>query len=214
MRFIQAMSYRGADYLMRQKQENHEKRRVYYYGFQIVIGIIVKVILLILLALVTQTLKASVVTVLMFSSLRMLAGGYHMDSYGKCIGVSVGLFIIAGIISTHTYTIWSTYAIIALISITFIISIASIIKWAPSDNPNRPITDKKEFLKFKRLSVSYIILWAGAVLTAFYFNYNMYVLAASFGVLLEVFSITPLGYRFFDAIKNGFSKTKRQKTAH
>lgn len=213
MRFIQTMSYKSANYLMKQKQENHEKRRVYYYGFQIIIGGMVKLILLTLLALITQTLKTSVVIVLIFSSLRMLAGGYHMDSYGKCIGVSVGLFIIAGIISTHTYSFWSTYAIIALISATFIISMASIIKWAPSDNPNRPITDKKEFLKFKRLSISYIIIWVGVVLTTLYFNYNMYVLAACFGLLLEVFSITPLGYSFFDAIKNSFSKKKR-KIAH
>ena len=81
MRFIQTMSYKGANYLMKQKQENHEKRRVYYYGFQIVIGGMVKLILLTLLALITQTLKTSVITVLIFSSLRMLAGGYHMDTY-------------------------------------------------------------------------------------------------------------------------------------
>ena len=87
MRFIQTMSYKGANYLMKQRQENHEKRRVYYYGFQIVIGGMVKLILLTLLALITQTLKASIIIVLIFSSLRMLAGGYHMDSYGKCIGV-------------------------------------------------------------------------------------------------------------------------------
>lgn len=208
MRFIQVLSYKGADYLMKQKQEDHEKRRVYYYGFQIVIGGVVKLILLTLLALITQTLKASVVIVLMFSTLRMFAGGYHMDSYGKCIGVSVGLFIIAGAISTYTYLAWSIYAIVALVIATFIISIVSIIKWAPSDNPNRPITDKQEFLKFKRLSVLYIILWSGAALTALYFNYNMYALASCFGVLLEVFSITPLGYKFFDAIKNSFNKKK------
>lgn len=210
MRFIQTMSYKGANYLMKQRQENHEKRRVYYYGFQIVIGGMVKLILLTLLALITQTLKASIIIVLIFSSLRMLAGGYHMDSYGKCIGVSVGLFVIAGMISTYTYQSWSVYSIIALIGITFLISIISIIKWAPSDNPNRPITDEKEFLKFKRLSITYVIVWAGVVLTALYYNYNMYVLAACFGLLLEVFSITPLGYIFFDAIKNSFNKKKKR----
>lgn len=134
-----------------------------------------------------------------------------MDTYGKCIGVSVGLFIIAGMLSAYTYSAWPTYSIIALIGVVFIISIISVIKWAPSDNPNRPISDEKEFLKFKRLSVTYVIVWMGIVLTALYYKYNMYVLAACFGLLLEVFSITPLGYKFFDAVKNGFSKKKKRK---
>lgn len=214
MRFIQAMSYKGADYLMKQRQENHEKRRVYYYGFQILIGGMVKLILLTLLALITQTLKSSIVIVLIFSSFRMLAGGYHMDTYGKCIGVSVGLFIIAGMVSTYTYQQWPTYSIIALIGIVFIISIISVIKWAPSDNPNRPITDEKEFLRFKRLSIVYVVVWGGAVLTALNYNYNMYVLAACFGLLLEVFSITPLGHKFFDTVKNSFNKKKKRKVSH
>ncbi|TYQ14741.1 UNVERIFIED_CONTAM: accessory gene regulator B [Acetivibrio alkalicellulosi] len=214
MRFIQTLSYRGADYLMKQKKENHEKRRVYYYGFQIVIGAIVKSILLILVALITQTIHTSITIVVMFSSLRMLAGGYHMDSYGKCIGVSVGLFIIAGTISRYTYSYWSIYAIVTFIIVTFITAVACIIKWAPSDNPNRPITDKKEFIKFKRLSLAYVLVWVIAVTIALYFNFNMYVIAACFGVLLEIFSITPIGYRFFDLIKNGFNKTVTQKAVH
>jgi len=35
MRFINALSYKSADYLMRQMNGNHESRRVYYYAFRL-----------------------------------------------------------------------------------------------------------------------------------------------------------------------------------
>ena len=85
MRFIEALSYSGADYLMKQKGENHEKRRVYFYGFQIVIGAVVKFLILLVLALVTDTLVQTFLMTIVFASLRMIAGGYHMDTFGRCL---------------------------------------------------------------------------------------------------------------------------------
>ncbi|MFZ5988496.1 MAG: accessory gene regulator ArgB-like protein [Bacillota bacterium] len=208
MRFIHALSYKGADFLMKQLNENHEKRRVYYFGFQIVIGGIVKGLLLLLLALITGTLLPSITIVLIFSSLRTIAGGYHMDSYGKCISVSIGLFIIAAVISRYTYHVWNIYAMLTFILLTFSFAFISILKWAPSDNPNRPITKEDEIKKFKRLSLLYIFIWLLAVSIALYLKLDMYVLAGCFGVILEVFSITPFGHRFFDFVKNGINVVK------
>lgn len=209
MRFIHALSYRGADFLMKQMNENHEKRRVYYFGLQIVIGALVKGLLLLSLALVTGTVLPSITIVVVFASLRTIAGGYHMNTYGKCIAVSLGMFIACAIISRYTYQVWNTPLTLVFILSTFISCLMCLIKWAPADNPNRPITKVEEITKFKRLSILYITVWLFAALIAVYFNLYMFVLAGCFGVILEVFSITPVGYRFFDRIEHGLDAVKK-----
>jgi len=83
MRFINALSYKSADYLMRQMNGNHESRRVYYYGFQIVIGALFKGLLLLLLAFITGTMLPALTIVAAFVILRSIAGGYHMKTYGN-----------------------------------------------------------------------------------------------------------------------------------
>jgi len=201
MRFIETLSYSGANYLMKQKGENHEKRRIYFYGFQVIIGAIVKLIILFLIALVSDTIIPTFLMAFVFASLRGIAGGYHMDTYRKCLGVSISMFVVFSLIARYTHQYWYNYQIITFAVITFAFSLFSLYKWAPSDNPNRPITDMEEIIKFKKLSISYLILWTIISFILIYFKLYMIFLSGTFGLLLEVFSITPAGHSFFNAIK-------------
>lgn len=209
MRFIQKWSYSCANYLMRQLNESHEKRGVYYYGFQVIIGALVKGILLLAITLLLGTVVPTLVTVLIFSSLRMIAGGYHMDTYGKCIATSLGLFVLAGLIDKYTYQYWDIKYVIALVIVSFITGLWVATKWAPCDTPNKPITKPEEIRKFKRLTVIYVCLWLVAALALTYFKLNMYALAICFGFLLEIFTVTPAGHVFFDKISGKVSKIKK-----
>ncbi|ABN53560.1 MAG TPA: accessory regulator AgrB [Hungateiclostridium thermocellum] len=214
MRFINALSYKSADYLMRQMNGNHESRRVYYYGFQIVIGALFKGLLLLLLAFITGTMLPALTIVAAFVILRSIAGGYHMKTYGKCIAASLGMIILAALISKYTAHMLNQISLIAIVVLSFVFSSASLIKWAPADNPNRPITDKKEIKKFRILSMIYIVIWLVLSLTLVYFKQNMFVLALCLGVILEVFSITPAGIRFFKMIEKGMDSVKNDINRH
>ncbi|WP_010246671.1 accessory gene regulator ArgB-like protein [Acetivibrio cellulolyticus] len=209
MRFIEALSYSGADYLMKQKGENHDKRRIYYYGFQIVIGAVVKFLILFILALVTGTILPSFLMAIVFASLRMLAGGYHMDTYGRCLAISITMFIGFALIARYTYSYWNAYYITVFTIVIIALSAFSLYKWAPSDNPNRPITELSEIKKFKRLSIIYLIIWTIAATILIWSNLYLILLSITFGLSLEVFSITPFGHRFFDGIKNNLDKVKK-----
>lgn len=209
LRFIEALSYSGADYLMKQKGENHEKRRVYFYGFQIIIGAIVKFLILFVLALVTGTILPSFLMTIVFASLRMIAGGYHMDTFGKCLGVSISMFIMFSIIARYTYQYWNTYQILIFTIITIVFSLFSLYKWAPSDNPNRPITESSEIIKFKKLSIIYLGVWTIISLLLIYFELYMIFLSIAFGLLLEIFSITPVGRAFFSIVKNSLKNVRK-----
>jgi accessory gene regulator B len=221
MRFIHVWSYVCANFLMNQLKENHEKRRVYYYGFQIVIGAIVKGILLIGTSLILGTLLPTLFLLLIFGSLRMLAGGYHMDTYGKCIITSLAMFVFFGFAARYTFTYWNIAHMIILIVISLIIGLRGVIKWAPSDTPNKPITNPDEIRRFKKLSVIFCIIWLILLSVTVFLRaksiipveVNMYILAGSFGFLLEIFTIYPVGNRFFDMISGKFNNIKVSKKA-
>jgi len=193
---------------------NHESRRVYYYGFQIVIGALFKGLLLLLLAFITGTMLPALTIVAAFVILRSIAGGYHMKTYGKCIAASLGMIILAALISKYTAHMLNQISLIAIVVLSFVFSSASLIKWAPADKPNRPITDKKEIKKFRILSMIYIVIWLVLSLTLVYFKQNMFVLALCLGVILEVFSITPAGIRFFKMIEKGMDSVKNDINRH
>jgi len=134
-----------------------------------------------------------------------------MDTYGKCITVSLILFSMSAVISQYTYKYWSINALIVFAIISFIITLYSLLKWAPAENPNRPITKPEEIKKFRTLSIVYIFIWLIAVAIFIFFDLKLYVLSSCFPILLESWAISPVGYKFFNFLDN--STRKAQKLA-
>lgn len=210
MRLVNRMSYGCANHFMKVLEEDHKKRAIYYFAFQVIIGALVKGIVLVSLGLLLDMLLPLSLLVLVFCSLRLLAGGYHMDTYGKCLLVSMALFVSGGAIAKYTYTYWSGQALLLLFSLTSVYALYCIIKYAPKDTPNKPITDPVEIKKFKSLSLIYISAWAVVISLLIYFDKTLFALSIDFGVLLEVFTLTPIGHKFFDKIKGTLTKNKRR----
>jgi accessory gene regulator B len=201
MRFIKTWSFACANYLTKQLNENHEKRGIYYYGFQIVIGSVVKGIILILVSLLLGALIPTLLLTAVFVSLRVLAGGYHMDSYGKCAITSIGLFVVFGTMIQYTYEIWPSPIILATLAAVAIYAFYSAYRWAPKDTPNKPITKPEQIKKLRILTFTHLIIWLPLTYTLIYFEIKMIALCLIFGILISIFIITPEGHRFFDMIK-------------
>jgi accessory gene regulator B len=200
VRFINVWSYGCANQLMLQQGDNHEKRRVYYYGFQIVIGGIVKLLILTILSLLLRSFIPAVIIAVTFATIRVQAGGYHMDTYGKCIATSLVLFLVSACIAQYSHSAWNTAALIILLVITLLVSVFLSLRYAPADNPNRPITRKEELRKFKKLTILTLGVWMlvfSLLLALQAGDYKLYTVAGCFGILLEMFTITPPGYAFF-----------------
>lgn len=203
MRFINKWSYSCAKGLASVLEESHQKKAEYYFGFQVAIGSIVKTALLVAVSTILGVLVPTLIVSISFALLRKVAGGYHMDTYGKCLLVSIGFFVAAALIAKHTNRYWSITWLVILITLTFTIGLYILKKYAPKDTPNRLITDPKEKNKFKVLSIVYICVWLIVVTVLTVQGLNMYTLLLCFGVLQEIFAITPTGHKFFDLIKYG-----------
>lgn len=216
MRFVNKWSYACAHQLAGAMNENHQKRSVYYFGLQIVIGSLVKGVILISVALLLGVLIPTLLIAFTFATLRMAAGGYHMDTYGKCLFVSLGLFITAALIAQYTYSYWNFMWLAVLLVPAFILGFYVIIRYAPKDTPNKPITDPRDIRKFKKLSIIYLSVCLAVIAVLTVLGLNMYVLSLCFGVLLELFTVTPAGHKFFDMIKHGmnFKPAANKKALH
>ncbi|AEY67214.1 accessory gene regulator B family protein [Clostridium sp. BNL1100] len=205
MRFINKWSYSCAKGLASVLEESHQKKAEYYFGFQVAIGSIVKTTLLVAVSTILGVLIPTLIVSISFALLRKVAGGYHMDTYGKCLLVSIGFFVAAALIAKHTYLYWSITWLVILITLTFTIGLYILKKYAPKDTPNRLITDPEEKNRFKKLSIVYICVWLIVVTVLTVLGMKMYTLVLCFGVLQEIFAITPTGHKFFDIIKYGLA---------
>lgn len=197
MRFIQKWSYSCAWYLARTLNENHEKRGVYYYGFQIVIGSIVKGVALILLSLLAGAFAETMAVMLFFVYLRVYAGGYHMETYGKCMVTSLVIFLLSGVFVRYTLQYWNTPYIFILSTATFLAGIYILVRWAPADTPNKPIKKPERIRKLKTISLAQLCVWWLATVILLNFRLNMLALAGCLGILNALFIVTPAGYKFF-----------------
>jgi accessory gene regulator B len=214
MRFINKWSYRLADYLTSQLGHSHEKRHVYYYGFQIIIGGIVKFLLLLAATLATGIFFSTFTALLFFGALRVIAGGYHMGNYTRCMIVSSLMFMLSGFITEYTHVYWSQAALALLAGAVFLVALPSVLKWAPADTPYKPITKPSQIKTLKVLSVVVVILWALSELLLIAGRLSFYSLAGSLGILMAVFIISPAGYGFFNFAENIGRKPGKSASQH
>jgi len=210
MRFINKWSYACAHSLANQLGDNHEKRRIYYYGFQIVIGSIVKGVIIATVCLLLGILKETAAVLVFFAALRLFAGGYHMNTQGKCLIASMAMFLLSGIFVKFTYEYWSTPFLAIFTAVTFIIGLIAMLKWAPADTPNRPITKPEQIRKFKIFSVLEVCIWVILNSLLVFYGMRMFALAGCIGVLLAAFIISPAGYGFFDALAGKLTRPRKR----
>lgn len=211
MRFINKWSYACAKGLANVLNEDHQSRRAYNYGFLIIIGESFKTVVILAVSLILGIFLPTLAVIVAFVSLRMFAGGYHMNTQGKCLFVSLGLFIMASLLAKYTSHYWNTLHLGLFITITFASGLYALIRYAPRDTPNKPITDPDEIRKFKKLSLIYLFIWLAVIVILTFFQIKLMVISLGLGVLLELFMITPTGHNFFDLINYGLSSKRKVK---
>jgi len=167
------------------------------YGFMVYVGMFIKITLLVLLAWILGVLASSLALMITFSSLRIIGGGYHFTTFGKCMIVSLFIFIGSAFTAQYTYQYWSSTNIWYLITFCIISMIYIIFRYVPRDSPNNIIDDKQTILKFKKLTVYYLIIWSISMSIFLLLNVKIIVIASCFGLLLEIFTISTLGYNFY-----------------
>lgn len=168
------------------------------HGAMIFYGELFKYLIVLSIAYSLNILLPTFIIMNIFSSLRALAGGVHMSTFNKCFAVMIIFFLSLGYMVTQVHVI-SLIAIIG-IALGMIWSIATALKYAPQERYDKSDKDCDNGNKKKYMTVLFIII--SFVISIIFIQNKIICISIFTGVLLEMFTITPIGTRFFKWIDN------------
>lgn len=200
MRLIEKCAYSCAKFIQVNRGQNHEDRATLYFGFQAVFGDAVKFLVIAFLSMILNSFIATLILTLSFILIRSYAGGVHMDTEGSCLLMSICLLVIPGATINYTYKYLSMVAICILCLVIFVISFICIKIYAPIDCINRPITEQSEISRFKHNSILCLIILLFISIICILLKQNLIATAIIIGVLMEICTIVPFGYRLLDKL--------------
>lgn len=135
----------------------------------------------------------SLVAVFSTSFLRMFSGGAHASTPLRCVMIGAGIFPALGWVSSLIPSSW----IPVLLGLTVLAGSVLLGLFAPADTPAKPIESKLQRKRLKIISFSLLYLWGFLIwlLTSWEGSRVDLINSSILGVIWQVFSITPLGYK-------------------
>ena len=167
-----------------------EKEEVIDYGIKILVYETIVIASAFSAALFFGVFKYFLAVFLIYSILRMVEGGAHMNSRIKCIATYAAIIFGSIFLSKNIYIASPYYSIPV-----FLINFFAAYKYAPGDSLEKPILKKKLKVKLKVLSLIVITVLS---LGSFILWYSDKILfnAALITSLSVTFLLSPIGYRF------------------
>lgn len=116
-----------------------EKEAIFIYGFQLLFSTSASIISILLLSIVLKQLELGFAFLLLFIPIRMVAGGFHANTYSQCFLLTNLIFLI------FYFTVKKIAATsgVWIIWIMFLASVCYIIRIAPVIHKNHPVNRKR-----------------------------------------------------------------------
>ena len=155
---ITTISNRISHFLLKNNVIAAEDIEIYQYGLEIIVSTILGTLIVFLIGVLLHMFLLSLLYYGIFVLLRQMTGGYHADTYFKC-NLTFGLlsFAVLGltrILSEGGLYSWNIHILLLLFSIPIIA------KYAPVENPNKPLDDHQKKRNRNLSIVSSLILSA------------------------------------------------------
>lgn len=167
---------------------NDDKIDEIMYGIEGLYLTFTKTVVICIIALILGILKELICLLVSFNFIRFFAFGMHASKSSICLIFSSLLFIIFSILCK--YIVLPKY----LLYILYLLALAIISIYAPSDTVKRPLIKRKKRVKFKILSIKVVIIYF--ILTLVSKN-NLFINSLIFGLLIECILINPITYKAF-----------------
>ena len=177
------------------------------YGIEVLLDTLTKLLAFILIAIIIGCLQEMLIVLMIFSSLRYFAGGFHMRS---SLGCFLSMFIIFGL-SIVIERISIFYQIVipkGILVLVLLVLVGFVFLYAPSATVNNPIKDYRVAQKKKLYSV---ILSGFFSLIIWYVPNNVkFLVLAPF--ICEVITILPIvNYRVIREEGRGWKRIKPEQ---
>lgn len=150
---IKKLAVSIVDYQIKRGVLQKEQKQTYIFGYQLLIGKILSVILMLIIAVMTGTLVEMLLFMFAFIILRQYAGGFHFKNAEICIFFSAIVCMIVTLALKSNIGWVPVFVTVIIEFITFII----IWKLAPIDSENKRLDDLEKRIYKNRSRVVLII---------------------------------------------------------
>lgn len=172
------------------------------YGLQGIYSLIIKLIVIIIIAIITKSIKQTLLFLLFYSGIRTYSFGWHAKS-------NIGCWISSIITYNAIPMLIKNIIIPNLITyIVLIIAFISIILWAPADTPKRPLIRKEHRKKCKIISTIVIVIYALIILL---FKNQLIHNAIIYALIIQCIFINPIFYKITNTQFNNYKHYKKKE---
>lgn len=190
-------SWVAARALTEMLEKEADEADVIRFGIEVFVGEGIKLLILIYGAMFLDMLWPVMTVYLTAGVLRLISGGAHLTTYRDCLLVSTGTFLGFGLLSKILAPALSGGSLAWVLGTVWLAVLVMVLRYAPADNPAKPVTSPEERKRFKILSSVFVILWGLAMFTMWVFlpGERTIVLASTLAVLFQSITLTPGAYQ-------------------
>ena len=152
---IAQLSKRIASFFVHSRVIESENEQVYEYGLELLISTLLNGVIALVLALFSRTLWQCICFLVVFIFLRKSAGGFHAKTHLGCCSI--------------------------LAAVVF--SIIMILRFAPLEHENKPITEKGK-IRLRKNSIVLAGIFSVSVMVLFIFDFRLIMACVSLGMLI------------------------------
>jgi accessory gene regulator B len=142
-------------------------------------------------------LKLAVAAAFTAAGLRLISGGAHSESAVNCTLLGVLINVGAALVIEYRLIPVQGTGLAYVFIIIGVIAVLAVVRYAPADTPQKPITNPAQCKQLRLLSLGYLLIWTAAAVILSLKSAGLvpYFLAGSFSVVWQAFSLTPVGYK-------------------
>lgn len=187
---------RFSKYLQKELSLNEDQREVVAFGLYMVVSFILGYAAIAIVGWLLNVFWLAIAVAATGSVLRVVSGGAHSETMLNCtlFGaiVSPGLALIASFI----YPFLSGLSLYLLVAVFWSFSIWGVLKYAPADTPQKPITGSVERRRYRNRSLGVLAAWVFVLGGGVFYGKvsDDILLASTLGLSWQGFSLMPAGY--------------------
>lgn len=185
---------------------DEDKKQVIAYGLLALIQLFLYLFIISFIGFFLKITLEALIVLFSVSILRKYSGGAHSDSMVVCIVFGVIYCVTFSFcIKYFLFNVVNFYSLSFIMLLVFATSFLIIDKYAPVDNPNKPIRTEKKRLRMKKYSYATLLFYfAISVALLFFGKSNKYLYVFSLclliGILWQVFSLTTFGIKLINTV--------------
>ncbi len=170
------------------------------YGLEGIYNLVVKLIVVLILAIILNTLKETALFLLFYAFIRTFSFGLHSKSSLACWITTIAIYNVIPFFAKN-------YIVPNIIGyIVIILAFISMLMWAPADTPKRPLIRKETRLRCKIISTFVVIIY----LIIYALNINTFINnAITYALITQIIFINPVTYKLTKTKFNNYKYYKK-----